>query len=163
MAIAARLLARLEKLICFSALAALLIAVLWGVMTRYITERPAVWTTELSGILFTWVVFIGATTAFRDDRHIRVTLLVDALPTGVATVIRAVAQVIVLGFLSSLAYLSYEMMMQGATRLSPVMRIPFSFVYLSTFLAFTVMAATAALRLFAGARMTSTAKQDGAL
>ena len=142
------LLTRFERLVSYSALAVLLLSVLWGVMTRYVTERPAVWTTELSGILFTWVVFVGATTAFREDRHIRVTLLIDLLPLRAAAIVQFVGKVIVLCFLAYVTYLSYVMMTKGATRLSPVMRIPFSWVYLATFLAFAVMTATEAVRLF---------------
>ncbi|WP_179381660.1 TRAP transporter small permease [Jannaschia marina] len=141
---------RLENLVSFSALTVLVLAVFWGVLTRYITERPAVWTTELSGIMFTWVVFVGAMTAFRDGRHIRVTLLVDFLPEIPRRVARKVADLLVVGFLGYATYLSVLMMQAGATRPSPVLDIPFSWVYLATVLAFAGMTVTAMLR-FAGA------------
>ncbi|WP_323764409.1 TRAP transporter small permease [Marinovum sp.] len=138
---------RAENLVSFSALAALTGAVLWGVLTRYVTERPAVWTTELSGILFTWVVFIGAMTAHREGRHIRVTLLVDLLPPQVRRALRKLADALVLGFLMYAAWLSFVMMQNGATRPSPVLDIPFSWVYLATLIAFAGMSLTSALRL----------------
>ncbi len=143
-----RLIRRTENLISFSALALLTGSVLWGVLTRYVTERPAVWTTELSGILFTWVVFIGAMTAMRDGRHIRVTLLIDLLPEAAGRWLTKIGEIIVLVFLVYVSYLSFEMMQAGATRPSPALRIPFLYVYLATAIAFVGMSVTSAMRLF---------------
>jgi TRAP-type C4-dicarboxylate transport system permease small subunit len=139
---------RLEEAITMATLSALVVSVLWGVLTRYVTEKPAVWTTELSGILFTWVVFIGAAAAMRRNQHISVPLLVDALPEGIARAVRVVSRLLVILFLFYVTWLSYEMMLKGATRPSPVLRLPFSWVYLATFLAFLEMSVSAALRLF---------------
>lgn len=138
---------RVENLISFSALALLVLTVLWGVMTRYITERPAVWTTELSGILFTWVVFIGAMTAFRDGKHIRVTLFIDILPQILQKLLLKIGDILVLGFLIYVTYLSFLMMQKGASRPSPVLDIPFSFVYLATVICFASMTVTSMFRL----------------
>ena len=138
---------RAENLVSFTALAVLTGSVLWGVLTRYVTERPAVWTTELSGILFTWVVFIGAMTAHQEGRHIRVTLLIELLPAAARRALRKLADGLVLAFLAYAAWLSFVMMQKGATRPSPVLDIPFSWVYLATLLAFVGMSLTSALRL----------------
>ncbi|UWQ19893.1 TRAP transporter small permease [Jannaschia sp. M317] len=143
----ALLLRRAEVTVAGTALAVLVLSVLWGVLTRYVTERPAVWTTELSGILFTWVVFLGAATAFRDGRHIRVTMLVDLLPEALAVWVRRLGDALVLAFLIYCTWLSFVMMGKGATRPSPVMDIPFSYVYLACAIGFAVMSASAALRL----------------
>lgn len=138
---------RAENLVSFTALSILLISVLWGVLTRYVTERPAVWTTELSGILFTWVVFIGAMTAFRDGHHIRVTLFIDILPVVAKKVLLKFGDILILAFLVYVSYLSILMMQKGATRPSPVLDIPFSWVYLATVICFVGMSITASLRL----------------
>ncbi|MHA3980764.1 TRAP transporter small permease [Halovulum sp. GXIMD14794] len=138
---------RVETWVCNIALGALLSCVLWGVLTRYITEKPAVWTTELSGILFTWVVFVGAASAMAHDRHIRVSLLVDVLPEGAAAWVRLLSRIIVVLFLAAVTWLSVQMMLKGASRPSPVLRIPFSWVYLASVLAFAEMTLTATLRL----------------
>ena len=130
------------------ALLVMVSAVLWGVLTRYITAQPAVWTSELSGIVFTWVVFIGAMAAFRKRAHINVPLLVDSLPAKAQRVVTLLADVLVLVFVAYTAFLSFGMMIKGATRLSPVMNIPFSLVYLAPFIAFSMMTLQAALRLW---------------
>ncbi|MEV8467523.1 TRAP transporter small permease [Fluviibacterium sp. DFM31] len=136
-----------ETLVTNTAMAVLLGAVLWGVLTRYVTARPAVWTTELSGILFTWVVFIGAMAAGRRDQHIRVTLLVDKLPGRLQRIARILADLVVLAFVGYAAWLSYVMMGKGASRMSPVMDIPFSYVYMAPLIGFSLLTVTALLRL----------------
>lgn len=141
---------RAERLVSFSALVLLSGSVLWGVLTRYITERPAVWTTELSGILFTWVVYIGALTAHREGRHIRVSLLVDLLSPAPRRAVKLLADVLVLGFLVYAAWLSLVMMQKGASRPSPVLNIPFSWVYLATLVGFAGMAVSQLFRLARG-------------
>lgn len=154
---------RAENLISFSALSVLVLSVLWGVLTRYITERPAVWTTELSGILFTWVVFIGAMTAFRDGRHIRVTLLVDIMPPPAQTFLLKLGNIIVAVFLIYVTYLSVVMMQNGATRPSPVLDIPFSLVYLATVISFAGMSVTACLRVLGIVQEPSDTMQEEVL
>lgn len=141
------LVGRLEAAISYSAMAALALAVLWGVLTRYITERPAVWTTEMTGVLFTWAVFLGASSAYRRGRHIEITLFVDALPKPAASAIRLIAQVTLLAFLAYATYLSYGMMMKGATRVSPVLRLSFFWVYLAALWCFAIMTLATAARL----------------
>ncbi len=138
---------RAENAISLTALAILVLSVLWGVLTRYVTSRPAVWTTELSGILFTWVVFIGAMTAYREGRHIRVTLLVDILPTALQILLIKASDFLVAAFLIYVTYLSVIMMQNGASRPSPVLDIPFSWVYLATVISFAGMSVTSLLRL----------------
>ena len=86
------------------ALLVMVSAVLWGVLTRYITAQPAVWTSELSGIVFTWVVFIGAMAAFRKRAHINVPLLVDSLPAKAQRVVTLLADVLVLVFVAYTAF-----------------------------------------------------------
>ncbi len=137
-----------EGIVTNIAMAVLLGSVLWGVLTRYVTAKPAVWTTELSGILFTWVVFIGALTAFRKNQHIRVSLLVDSLPPPAQRIARILSDLVVLSFVGYSAWLSFIMMGKGATRMSPVMDIPFSYVYLAPFIAFSIMTLGALLDIF---------------
>lgn len=143
-----RYLAQLEDLITQLATVSMVACVMWGVLTRYITEQPAVWTSELSGILFTWIVFIGAASAFRQDKHISVPMLVDALGLKLQHAIKIASDIFVLAFVCFVAYLSYHMMIKGMSRPSPVLRIPFFYVYLAPFIAFILMAINSMARLW---------------
>ncbi len=142
-----RFVKQIELYLSLTFMSVLVICVIWGVFTRYITEKPAVWTTELSGVVFAWVVLIGSMTAFRQNQHIRVTMLVDMFSPKVEYWINKFANICLLVFLVYATYLSVIMMMKGATRLTPVLRIPFSFVYLSCVIGFGVMALDLALQM----------------
>jgi TRAP-type C4-dicarboxylate transport system permease small subunit len=136
-----------EQIVSSCAMAGLWLCVLWGVLTRYVTQSPAVWTSELSGILFTWVVFIGTLSAFRQRQHIRITGLLAWLPDIARRRVEWLADLLLFVFLGYVAWLSTEMMLLGASRYSPVLRVPFSLVYLATALSFGLMAFSALLRL----------------
>lgn len=152
-----------ERWVTYAAILGIVLAVLWGVLTRYVTERPAAWTPELSGILFTWAVFIGAATAFREKRHICIDLVPHLLPKPAQRVLELIARLSTLAFLGFAAVLSFQMMLKGATRPSPVLRIPFSFVYLAPFLSFSLMAITDALRLVFGTAASQEALAEDVL
>ena len=49
-------------------------AIVWGVLSRYVTQNPATWVEEVSSIAFTVVVFVGASEVQRRNKHVRVDL-----------------------------------------------------------------------------------------
>ena len=55
-------------------------AIVWGVLSRYVTRNPATWVEEVSSIAFTVVVFVGAAEVQRRGKHVRVDLLTSLLP-----------------------------------------------------------------------------------
>lgn len=147
-----RALKLLEDGASFLALGGIVAAVLWGAATRYIAPQPAIWTGEVSGFLLTWVVFLGAMRAHRRDEHIRVTILIDAMPPKLRRLVTVGAEVILLLFLVYSTYLAVEMTIQGASRPSVALRLPFAFVYVATAIAFFIMTATTCMRILTLAR-----------
>ncbi|WP_434360534.1 TRAP transporter small permease [Parasalinivibrio latis] len=128
-----------EVLLSSLAMCVVLFSVLWGVLTRYITEQPAVWTTELSGIAFTWMVFLGASVCFRRGLHIGVPVIVELFPVRYQKVLHKITTLIILAFIAYTFYLAVIMAWQSWNRPSPVLRLPFTFVYGATCLAFLFM------------------------
>lgn len=111
------------------ALLVVVASVIWGVLTRYVFSQPATWTTELSSIAFAWVVFFGAAAAMRRGLHIGIPTFVDMLPAPQ----RKLAMFLALGlaalFLAYATYLAGVLAAQSFNRPSPVLRIPFAYVY----------------------------------
>ncbi len=136
-----------ENFVTGTALVVIVGSVIWGVLTRYITDQPAVWTSETSGIFFTWVVFIGAMSAHRRNAHVNVPMLVDSLRPTFKRFIQVISDIIIFFFVSYSAYLSFGMMIKGASRPSAVTGIPFSYVYLAPLVAFVVMGLHSAYHL----------------
>ncbi len=66
--------------IAAAALVAAEIVILFGgVVSRYVFDQPLVWSDELASILFLWLAMLGAVIAFRRDEHMRMTACVGML------------------------------------------------------------------------------------
>src|SRR5215475_3081181 len=70
----------LELIVMNAAFVVLVCAIVWGVLSRYVTQNPATWVEEVSSIAFTVVVFVGASEVQRRGKHVRVDLLTSLLP-----------------------------------------------------------------------------------
>lgn len=62
-------------------LAALVIILFAGIILREFFNTPLVWAIEVSLTLFVWMVFMGAGLAMAENAHIRLSLLVEKMPT----------------------------------------------------------------------------------
>ena len=51
--------------------------VFFGVLRRYIINKPLIWGYELSILLFMWVGFLSMAMGFRENRHRAITFLID--------------------------------------------------------------------------------------
>ena len=57
----------------------LVIMTIAAVIMRYCFHMPLQWTEEVSGLLMIWVVMFGAVVAERDNTHLSIPFLADAL------------------------------------------------------------------------------------
>ncbi|MFP3747895.1 TRAP transporter small permease subunit, partial [Achromobacter sp. SIMBA_011] len=78
------------------------------------------------------------------------TFFLDMLPPSLAGYVRRLADLAMLSFLAYATILSFEMTIQGASRPSVALRLPYALLYMSTLISFGVMFITALLR-FVGA------------
>src|SRR4030095_456252 len=53
----------------------------WSVYTRYVVNRAASWPEPMAVLLTIVLTFFGAAACYRVSAHMRVTVLVDMLPT----------------------------------------------------------------------------------
>ena len=74
-----------EEAVSGLALVVIVGATCWGVLTRYITSQPAAWASEVAGIAFAWLVFVGAAAGFKYGMHVTIDMLVALLPTDPAS------------------------------------------------------------------------------
>ena len=59
-------------------MAAMVIAVSWQVISRYVFSSPSSWTEEIARFCFIWIILIGSMIAVRDGSHFTVDLLPPA-------------------------------------------------------------------------------------
>ncbi len=120
---------------------ALVVSVTVGVVFRYGLRQSLHWATEVPNVLLIWIVFLGSVVAFYERRHIAFTAFADAVPVSIGRMLKIVAEIIVLGFLISLAYYGYEIVLRSMNSLSDALKIPRGYFYICVPLSAVLMAA----------------------
>jgi tripartite ATP-independent transporter DctM subunit len=96
-------LGHLLSLACVLLLAAEIVLLLAGVVSRYGFERPLVWDDELTGVLFLWLTMLGAVLALRSAANMRMTAIVTRFSGNGRRVLHAVSVTAVVLFLACIA------------------------------------------------------------
>src|SRR5690242_19910131 len=69
-----------------------------GVVSRYLLDSPLFWTDELANFLFLWLSMLGVVVALRRDGHMRLTTVARWVPPHVAGWFTAVASLVAIVF-----------------------------------------------------------------
>ena len=100
------------------------IAILFGgVISRYLFDRPLVWSDELASTLFLWLAMLGAVVAFRRGEHMRMTACVGVLPAHWRPVVDSFATGASLAFLLLIAWPAYEFARDELAITTPALQI----------------------------------------
>ena len=134
-----RFLDNVEEVIAGIGLVLVVAITVYGIFNRYVLERSAVWAPELAGFIFTWVVFLGASAALKRNMHISIGVVVRYLNPRVRAAVGVIADIVLVAFLAYATYLALKITISSHSRLSPVMRVPFSYVYASAALGLALM------------------------
>lgn len=86
---------RVLEILAIVAAAALVLDVVWGVLTRAMPGGQAKWTEELARFLLIWVSMLGGALAFRRREHLGIDFLVISMHTDVSHGLRLLKQGIV--------------------------------------------------------------------
>lgn len=138
--IARRVLGQAEEIVSCIALIIVVLAVCWGVITRYVLAQPAVWAGEVAAFGFAWCVFIGAAAVVKRGGHVSIDMFVAFLPARLRDLINLGAQLTGIGFCLAAAFLGFNFALTNADNPSAVLRLPLSVLYLAPAIGFTLMA-----------------------
>lgn len=119
-----------EKISCLFLIVLVGITVI-GVFARYVLNSPLSWTEEVSLTLFIWLTMMASASAMRKKQHIRIDFLVEYLPEGIKGKLEALVTMINICVLSTVGYLSYQLSIQSISRLTAVLKMPYSYINLS--------------------------------
>lgn len=92
----------LDVVISGVALIVLVVLTFCGSLMRYLMNSPIIWQEEIQIGLAIWVIFFGASAAFRYSNHIAIDMIVDMFPKSIQKIIEcciAIVTIIVLGFI----------------------------------------------------------------
>ena len=128
-----------EELVAVFALAVVVLSVSWGVITRYITEQPAAWASEIATLGFAWVVFFGAAACIKYKLHPAIDLLNTRLPPRLRPVLRWFNHLLLLAFCLFMAWFGTRFAIDAWSSPSPVLRMPQTWLYGPVALCFALM------------------------
>jgi TRAP-type C4-dicarboxylate transport system permease small subunit len=134
-----RVVDQFEEIVACLALAGVVLSVSWGVITRYITEQPATWASEVATLCFAWVVFFGAAACFKYKLHPSIDMLVNRLPRPLATAVRWLNHALVLGLCVFMAWFGTRFAIDSWSSPSGVLRYPLTWLYGPVALCFGLM------------------------
>ena len=141
--------ASFELVLANIAFVVLLIAIFWGVLSRYVITTPATWVEEVSSIAFAWVTFVGAAEVHRRGKHVSVDLVTTALPAGMRAMLAVAAEVFVAGFCFYAAWLGAQQAWVSHSSSTSMLRIPLSVGYGGLTVGFLLMGLRGLQRLLA--------------
>ena len=98
-----------------------------GVASRYLFNRPLLWTDELASILFLWLSMLGAVIALRRSEHLGLTTLVNRSKPGLRDLLNAVSMLVILLLLSLLLLPAWDHMLDEDFVTTPALGLPGSF------------------------------------
>jgi TRAP-type C4-dicarboxylate transport system permease small subunit len=129
-----------EEIVACIALAAVVLSVTWGVVTRYITAQPAAWASEVATLAFAWLVFFGAAACVKYRLHPSIDMVVVRLPRPLQRVVRLLNHALVLGLCGFMAWFGTRFAIDAWTNPSPVLRLPLTWLYGPVAFCFALMA-----------------------
>ena len=110
-----------EEVLCTVALSLVAGCVMLQVVLRYVFAAASPWAEELAVYGMIFAVYLGASMATRDRAHIRITLLVNALPRKLQVASVVLADAMWFGFMIFLTWQStlYVKLLFEVTYISP--------------------------------------------
>jgi TRAP-type transport system small permease protein len=114
-------------------------AIVWGVLSRYVTEQPATWVQEVTSVAFAWVVFVGAAEVHRNGRHVSVNLLTALLPAPVQRALGVAVEIFVVLYCFYAAWLSLTQTIASHAAATPILGIPLSVPFGGVCIGFALM------------------------
>lgn len=99
-------------------------SLLLGVFFRYVLGDSLVWSDEVASLAFTWTVFLFASALVREGGHVRITLLVDALPALISEAVERGIMLLILGFGILMAWAGLNFAEFTSGQVSPAIRYP---------------------------------------
>lgn len=144
----------LESLLRLAAtllLLALLASVVIGVIARLL-GHPVSWSDEAAQYLLVWTGFVGWMLASRKRAHIRITLLLDALPRKARIAAAVAIELLVIGFAAALIRYATPLIVRNWDIEWVSLPLPSGLLYLPVPFAATVLIAEAIIAIRAALR-----------
>ncbi|WP_052384175.1 TRAP transporter small permease [Litchfieldella xinjiangensis] len=115
---------KLEEVALFIILMLIVGNLFLQVIFRFFINVPLDYTDELSRILFVWLIFIGSARGVYVGQHFLVSIVFDKLPFTIQKFLEVLIDFLVIIFLATLAWISFNSAIFGSIQKLPVLNIP---------------------------------------
>src|SRR5690625_3583610 len=136
-------------------LGALVLITVSGVFMRYIMNAPLHWVEEMSGLLMSWIVFIGVYSAERDDENLSISFLLDALSENIQRVVGVLITSASVFVLVLTAYWGWGQAEAVQLRKTRILGVSLFWLYLPVVIGFAATAVLMLKRLLLGHKTTT--------
>ncbi|SFG12548.1 TRAP-type C4-dicarboxylate transport system, small permease component [Desulfotomaculum arcticum] len=123
----------LEEYILVFSLAFTVFLIFIQIVMRYVFHHSLSWSEELARYVFLWQIWLGASFAVKEHRHLRIEAIKNVLSPKAQKYFELITLVIWFGFSLFLAFKGAELTMILLQRgqVSPAMRLPMAYAYAS--------------------------------
>ena len=135
---------RIETVFCGLIMEAIVLVTFMQVILRYGFRSPTTWAEELVVFLFIWLSFIGSDLVFKDNRHIAIDTFYEHLKPRTKAILRLLVDLVILVFLTCLAWATIKLQPVQARHVSVALRIPKRYYSLPCFFMSVSMAMSVA-------------------
>ena len=127
-------------ILCGLMVGILLVINLAAVIMRYVFSNPLFWCEEVSLLLFAWFVALALIPLTYQRRGIALDFFVDLLPPTPKKILRVFVDALGSVLLVIVACFGVLLMQRSLYRFTPILRIPYKYIYLSMVVAMAVSA-----------------------
>lgn len=103
------------------------------IFMRYVVGSSLSWTEEIILWTFVWFIWIGISYAFKEKRHVKVTVFVNFLPDKLKIALEIAIDLLIIAFFIVLIWQSYKLITLPyvLSQTSVVLNLPIAFLYAS--------------------------------
>ena len=99
------------------------------VFWRWVLRDPIIWSEELIQLTYVWICYLGWTLAERNDSHIRITALLNALPKSAQKWLQACCHVLCIVFSIMMVFYGCKLVRVGMKRRAVSLALNYGLVY----------------------------------
>lgn len=105
-----KVLDRIEDTALIAMFMAMVAAIFFQVIMRFVFNNSSSWSEELGKFLFVWLSWLGISIGHRRKEHIKITMLLDKFPRKIKLVLEAATELILIAICAITLYYSVYLM-----------------------------------------------------
>lgn len=109
------------------------------VLSRYVFDFPLVFSTELTNVLFPWMIFVAAISVTKNEDHLSINYFRELLPKAGQKIAFIFSKLVMLYFSTFMVISSYKIALAVAQQPLPMLRISKSWLYSSITVSFSAI------------------------